>query len=375
MWPYQTSIGAFPVSFKVFFTSSYKAQQIQLHVRSDSIAMASQRNAARIKSESSSVSMMSASTASEVLSPRTRSHDNSRPSSALRRMNAILGILACVWITLLITITTLNSGNGQRESISQILQSTKSDKFWRHHYEWYYDKWLAPYRDVKDIKILEIGARHGNSLKTWSRYFSSPKLILGLAYGKSSEGVEDNVQGLLRTGLEIMRGDQSQIETLVRIQQRGMFDVIIDDGSHVPSHMTFTLFHLWPAVKPGGMYVVEDLETNYWPEGDRTYNYKMIETGIGASPNASAVEKIKQLIDVLGRNQIGAKNLTVMPGDDQICSINWGRNLVAINKCTKEEQTRQAVFQHKRFDDTRMDAWLEKARASNPKGFQQRGQS
>lgn len=331
--------------------------------------MASQRNAARIKSDSSIANMLSASSASEVLSPRTRSHDSARPPSASRRISALIGILACVWIAFLITITTLDSGNGQRQSISQILQSTKSDKFWRHHYEWYYDKWLAPYRDVKDLKILEIGARHGNSLKTWSRYFSSPKLILGLAYGKSSEGVEENVQDL-RKGLEVIRGDQSQIETLERIQQRGPFDIIIDDGSHVPSHMAFTLFHLWPALKPGGMYVVEDLETNYWPEGDKTYNYKMVGTGIGTSPDASAVEKLKQLIDVLVRNQIGAKNLTVMPGDDQVCSINWGRNLVAINKCTKEQQTRQAVFQRKRFDDARMDAWLEKARASNPKGFQ-----
>jgi hypothetical protein len=37
------------------------------------------------------------------------------------------------------------------------------------------------------------------------------------------------------------------------------FDIIVDDGSHWDHHQLATLKHLWPFVKPGGYYVIEDV--------------------------------------------------------------------------------------------------------------------
>ena len=54
---------------------------------------------------------------------------------------------------------------------------------------------------------------------------------------------------------------------------RGPWDIIIDDGSHVPYHQVFSFFCLWKAVVPGGLYVIEDLETNYWLPGRRVYGH------------------------------------------------------------------------------------------------------
>ena len=79
------------------------------------------------------------------------------------------------------------------------------------------------------------------------------------------------------------------------------FDIIIDDGSHVPWHQIFTLesiFHTW--LKPGGLYIIEDLETSYWdaPRA-RIYGYDILDAGIGK--RGSAVEKLKWMVDVLSR--------------------------------------------------------------------------
>ena len=54
---------------------------------------------------------------------------------------------------------------------------------------------------------------------------------------------------------------------------RGPWDIIIDDGSHVPYHMVFSFFSLWKAVVPGGLYVIEDVETNYWKPGSKVYGH------------------------------------------------------------------------------------------------------
>lgn len=46
----------------------------------------------------------------------------------------------------------------------------------------------------------------------------------------------------------------------------GSPDVIIDDGSHISSDCIFSFEVLFPRVKSGGIYIVEDTETSYWKE-------------------------------------------------------------------------------------------------------------
>ena len=75
----------------------------------------------------------------------------------------------------------------------------------------------------------------------------------------------------------------------------GQFDIIVDDGSHLPWHQLFTfeiMFETW--LKPGGLYVIEDVETSYWDgTNPRIYGYDIINAGLGKK--GSAVEKFKVL--------------------------------------------------------------------------------
>ena len=49
--------------------------------------------------------------------------------------------------------------------------------------------------------------------------------------------------------------------------QYGPFDLIIDDGSHVNAHILASFNALFgDYLKPGGFYVIEDLDTAYDPE-------------------------------------------------------------------------------------------------------------
>jgi hypothetical protein len=63
-------------------------------------------------------------------------------------------------------------------------------------------------------------------------------------------------------------GDQSNVSVMLEAQRRfGFFDVIVDDGSHRAQHVIPSFVYLFPhALKPGGVYVIEDLQAAFWPQ-------------------------------------------------------------------------------------------------------------
>ncbi len=135
-----------------------------------------------------------------------------------------------------------------------------------HHYTSIYEKLFEPYRS-KPISFLEIGLQREflqekpdcPSLRMWLEFFS-----------------ESNVSGFDITdfsGVDIPRarifqGDQSNPRNLTSMAQEvGPFDIIIDDGSHASAHQQVTVATLFPYLKPGGLFVIED--AHWQPERAR----------------------------------------------------------------------------------------------------------
>lgn len=81
----------------------------------------------------------------------------------------------------------------------------------------------------------------------------------------------------------IVEGDQSDTKFLMHLRRRLLraepdgFDLIVDDGSHIPSHQLLSLIALWPLLKPGGNFAVEDVETSYWGRFTSVYDYPMAD--------------------------------------------------------------------------------------------------
>ncbi len=133
---------------------------------------------------------------------------------------------------------------------------------WHHYFE-IYDHWFAPLRGRADLRLLEIGVAHGESLKIWRQYFGAGATIVGLdidpacqAYAKPEEN----------TFVEI--GDQTDTGFLDRVAEAyGPFDLIIDDGGHTTAQQTISFNQRYAdGLKDPGVYLVEDLHSNYWPE-------------------------------------------------------------------------------------------------------------
>lgn len=132
----------------------------------------------------------------------------------------------------------------------------------KHHYGWAYDRNFRKFK-YKRIKILEIGiggyefSLGGQSLNAWQSYFPFARIV--------AADIKDKTRlRNFRTNIHIV--DQGDKASLLRLaEQEGAFDIIIDDGSHWNSHQLLTFDTLFDFVRDGGIYVIEDVQTSYWP--------------------------------------------------------------------------------------------------------------
>jgi len=127
-----------------------------------------------------------------------------------------------------------------------------------HNYTPLYQDLFTPIKDTA-TNILEIGVQHGASMKMWKDWFPNAK-IHGIDNGESlTYTAEDEPRIRL---YDIDQGDFEELEKFTK-DQTNFFDLIIDDGSHIALHQTTSLVTLWPTLKYGGFYIVEDTHTDY----------------------------------------------------------------------------------------------------------------
>lgn len=151
-----------------------------------------------------------------------------------------------------------------RPSLTTLMNRHGTDKLFAHHYDGEYTRHFEPLRD-KAIRLLEIGiggynvaGKGGESLRVWHAYFPNAQII-GI-------DIEDK-RWLCNDRITTVVCDQSDEAALLQLnEQWGPFDVIIDDGSHIQSHILTSFNTLFPCLAPGGIYVIEDLATAYRPE-------------------------------------------------------------------------------------------------------------
>lgn len=154
-----------------------------------------------------------------------------------------------------------------------------SDKL-DHAYLPLYDERLSPLRE-KEITFMEMGMWFGSSLRIWREYFTKAKVI----------GVDCNFNHL-RGGFDRIEKEKGDIADVTFLQslvdKYAPFDVIVDDASHIAEQQLVSLQFLWPHVKVGGYYFIEDL--THPPAG---LTYKLIQSGKLDLPDVAKHELIK----------------------------------------------------------------------------------
>lgn len=160
----------------------------------------------------------------------------------------------------------------EKRSLDQIGVSKRTDKSsLLHGYLEYYEKEFPNPENVKCI--LEIGLQRGGkwrtndvspSIEMWKEFFPNARIL----------GADIKSLKFSDKRTEFIRIDQNEPDDLVRLFNfiPEEIDLILDDGSHKPSHQLTTFLVLFPKIKVGGKYIIEDLnavvQQNY-PEQER----------------------------------------------------------------------------------------------------------
>ena len=149
---------------------------------------------------------------------------------------------------------------------------------WVHNYCDFYQAHLEPIR-LSAKKVLEVGVWRGGSLKMWRDYFPNATV-----YGFDND--LSQISGELGDRIVTMQGDQSKREDLDSVGEAWSFDLIVDDGGHTMEQQQITLAALFPKVRPGGYYILEDIHTSFLPDFG-------IEPG-GGNATISVVEQLAE---------------------------------------------------------------------------------
>lgn len=195
----------------------------------------------------------------------------------------------------------------RKKTLHDIGLGTGTDKAWHHNYCHRYEAAIGHLRN-QPVTLLELGIggdddplKGGESLRMWAEYFANGRVI-GLDYYAKTMTFPENVK--------VYCGSQDNPRLLSKIHEEcGDFDVIVDDASHISSLTIESFQMLFPRLKPGGFYVVEDTHGSY-----HSWFYGATE----ADPNPDAKLKRPTMMQFLRRLADEANFNPHLEGDETL---------------------------------------------------------
>ncbi len=122
---------------------------------------------------------------------------------------------------------------------------------WRHYFKIYHEH-LAKFVG-SDVRVVEIGIYSGGSLEMWKDYFGPNCQVYGVDIEEACRAYEDEAT-------RIFIGDQADpLFWRDFLAEVSFVDVVIDDGGHQPHQQIATFEALFPYLRPGGVYICEDV--------------------------------------------------------------------------------------------------------------------
>lgn len=187
-----------------------------------------------------------------------------------------------------------------------------TDKAHTHFYLDNYELYFNSIRN-EEFVLLELGVAGGSSIRMWREYFPKAK-IFGI----------DNNKDCLMEGVFI--GDATDEVFLTSVlSATGMPNCVIDDSGHVGSETIKSFEILFPLIKSGGLYFVEDCATFY----SKTYSGELERNGRTKVYNFFT--DLAYDVDVAGRGMCGNQDFAINHPTTEPTVPKYSRLLKAIH--------------------------------------------
>lgn len=99
--------------------------------------------------------------------------------------------------------------------------------------------------------MMEVGVADGSCLLAWREVFPNATIV-GMDIHPSEKAHGERI--------EFHIGDQRSLKDCRQAVGDRFFDLIVEDATHQLGDSLQTLFYLWPFVRPGGLYVIEEFD-------------------------------------------------------------------------------------------------------------------
>jgi len=150
-------------------------------------------------------------------------------------------------------------------TLVELAVDLSTDKEIRHGFLRFYDTQFAAFRESARV-FIEVGIGNPNgSMNLWPRYFPNAEV-----HGVDSTAFFPPERERLHLH-RFHQDDRPAWEALFKDEIKADADIVIDDGSHRMQDQQRTFEIVFPRVRPGGLYVIEDLHTLFPELGFGSY--------------------------------------------------------------------------------------------------------
>lgn len=135
-----------------------------------------------------------------------------------------------------------------------------------------YEAFFATRQNFRPQNVFELGLWDGGSLAFWFEYFQ-PKKHVGIDLQQRGDSdyfrryvSSRGLSARLKTYWETNQADAPKLRSIVNREFDGPLDLVIDDASHFYQPTKSSFECLFPLLRPGGLYVIEDWAWEHWKE-------------------------------------------------------------------------------------------------------------
>jgi hypothetical protein len=202
----------------------------------------------------------------------------------------------------------------------------KTDKGFWHGYIDFYEQVFGG-RSFE--RIAEIGIFRGNSIRWLLERFPHSTVHGADIAPRVAEYPQDE----RFTFVQMDQGDSVQLRGFLS----GGFDLIIEDGSHFPAHQVLGLVEGLAALRPGGIYILEDIQTSHplyqrrWWERKRPGNALSVLLAIQHYKRIGAAIDAEKAQRIAAGSLMSAAQVTALA--DQISALALYRRSTLPDSC------------------------------------------